>query len=244
MDDAATSTGALAIVKSDLSSATAWIGAYTVTGDGMVTITDAETKQNINFTIVDVTPRTSMTLDIEGYGEVQLKSVTEADFTAYAEDIAKTLDEGDRYLKQVNKAVKKAGKELTKEYNKLVKQINSLDENTGLFWDGTLADGSYVSYVDDTAKGEAALSIIKADYSDGVVYYGKYTAGQNGKTTLTDSETGATITYETAETTPGSAMTMTIDGYGTANLTTITVGDLKAFADEAAKYIEQAATAK
>ena len=235
MDDAASAMGALAIVKNDMSDGTVWLGAYTVTGDGMVTITDAETKQNINFTIVDVSPRTSMTLDIENYGEVQLKSVTESEFKAYVEEYAKS-PEGQRLMKDL----KKAKKRINKRIKKLITEFQNLDDSTTLYWEGTLADGTYVSYADDEAKSRAVFSAVKADYSDGEAWYGKYTVDQNGKKTLTDSESGETITYTVTETTPGSAITITVDGYGDIALNAVTKSDVVAYAEQVEKAINQA----
>ena len=250
MDDAATAQGALSIIKDDLSDGAVWMGAYTVTGDGMVTITDADTKKNISFTIVDVTPKVSMTMDIDGYGEVVVKAVTAADFEALAEEIANTAtaaavaDEGQRLLKKLNREGKKLEKQITKEAKKLAKQLDQLDEKTALYWDGTLADGTFVSYVDDPESKQAVLSIIKSDYSDGAVWYGKYTTDASGKTiTLTDEESGKTLSYEVTETTPGTSLKINIEGYGEADLKAVTKSDLTQFAQEAEKLIEEIASA-
>ena len=236
MDDAATSSGALAIIKSDLTDGSMWVGAYTVTGDGMVTITDADTKQNINFTIVDVSPRTSMTLDIENYGEVQLKSVSASEFEAEAQEFAKTVKDANRYIKKLNKAAKKLEKKVAKEAKKLMAEIEKLDDSAILFWDATLADGSTVSFMDDPQTSQAFLCVINADYSDGAAWYGKYTTDQSANTiTLTDSESGKSVTYNVIESNGGNSLTLDVTGYGQVNFKPVTKAEFMAYADELAK---------
>ena len=242
VDETALGEGALAIVKSGATAASTWVGPYTIAEDGKVTITDDATKQEVNFYFTEVNPRTSMKMDIEGTGEVEVKAVTEAELTAAIEEWAKT-DEGQKYIKKVKKAVKKAEKKLAREAKKFNEALDALDPNVAVFWDGTLADGSYVTFAEDPESQKASLSVIKKDYSDGTVWYGKYSAGQDGKTTLTDKKSGETVTYTVAETTPGSAMKISVDKVGDADLKAVTKDDVKKLVDEINKAIEEEAAA-
>ena len=84
-------------------------------------------------------------------------------------------------------------------------------------------------------SNEAFLSVVNANLTDGMAWYGKYTTGQDGKMTITDTESGKTVTYVVAETTPGTSMKMNIEGYGDATLTSVTKSDFAQLAEELAK---------
>ena len=243
IDDVVNSEAALLVAKSDFSDAALWVGPIGISSDGVLTITDNETKKTISFTITDITD-TSFTIKLEGYGDVELKAVTEADIKAYAEQLAATAaSEGEKFMKEIEEAgqalkqeVKGKLESFSNELEKLSNEWDKLDENTVLFWNGALVDGKDVIYMDDPASGEAFLSITKADLSDGDVWYGKCTASEDGKiVTITDNETGKTITYEVVESTPGSSMKMNVMGHGVVNLSSVTKGDFTKLADELAK---------
>ena len=93
MENAKGTKAFLSIVKTDLSDGAAWYGKVSTSEDGKITtITDSETGQAVAFEVVESVPETSMTIAIEGVGEVQLKPVTKADFVSFAEELAKLTD--------------------------------------------------------------------------------------------------------------------------------------------------------
>ena len=78
-DDAEAKEASLSITKADLSDGKVWSGKATVE-NGKTTITDNESKQTISFTVVSGDKNgSSLKLNIDGYGEVELKPVTGGD---------------------------------------------------------------------------------------------------------------------------------------------------------------------
>ena len=249
VDDVVKGEASLLVVKSDFSDAAFWSGPCGYSADGKITITDSETQKTISYTITDITP-TSFKVNIEGYGEVELKAVTEADIKAFGEELAATVkSEGEKFLKEIEEtgtALKKEVEDrlgaISNELDKAATEFANLDDNTVLFWNGTFADGKDAIYMDDPESGEAFLAIVKEDLSGGEVWYGKYSAGQDGKIlTITDSDNGKTVTYELAETTPGKAMKMTVKGLGEVDLASVTKGDFTKLAEELAKSADEGA---
>lgn len=250
VDNATGSEAALLTANSDFSDVALWVGPIGYSSDGVVTITDEKTQKAISFTITDVTP-TSFTIDLKGFGKVELKAVTEADIKAYAEELVATVkSEGEEFLKEIEEAgvalenkIANEAEKVSSEIEKLSNEYAKMDEKTVLFWDGTLANGKDVVYMDDPESGEAFLSITNEDLSDGAVWYGKYTTSKDGKIlTITDAETGTTVTYEVVETTPGKSMKMNVKGYGEVNLSSVTKGDFSKLTDELAKIADESAT--
>ena len=247
LDNPAEGTATIAVAKSDFSDAKVWAGPITLAENGIASIPGSSTAEPITFTITDIASD-SFTVNLVGYGEAVLKPVSEAEVKTYAEELAKTAaTEGEKLLKELEEAGKAleaeiaAGLEkLSGEIDKLAAEYNNLDEKTVFFWNGTLADGSTVCYADDPNSGQAYLSIIKSDLSGGVVWDGKYSASQDGKiVTITDSETGATVSYEIVESTPGSSMKVNIKGFGDVNLSAVTKADLTKAAEELAKLMSE-----
>ena len=247
VDDVQSSEAALLVAKSDFSDASLWVGPISINSDGVITITDTESKKTITYTITGITTD-SFTINLDGYGEVELKAVTESDIKAYAEKLAAAAAaEGEKLLKEIEEAAQNLKQEvkteldnLSKEIEQLQNEYNSLDEKAVLFWDGTLADGQGVVYMDDPKSGEAFLSITKPDFSDAAVWYGKFSASEDGKiVTITDNETGKTVTYEVIESTPGTVMKINVKGYGEAKLASVTKADFSQLTEELAKSADQ-----
>lgn len=88
-DDAEAKTAALVISNADLSDVKSWSGKVSVT-DGKTTITDDETKQTISFTATGDSKSSSIKLNIDGYGEVELKGVTGGEV---GDQIAKAVEQ-------------------------------------------------------------------------------------------------------------------------------------------------------
>ncbi len=122
---------AVSVAKSDYSDAAVWFGTASVASDGVVTITDAETSHPIKLTPVSVA-EDSMNIDVEDYGEVTLKPITESEFKAYAEKVAAT-PEGKKLKKEIKSELKKIEKRVAKQAQKLVDEFNSLDDSTVFF---------------------------------------------------------------------------------------------------------------
>lgn len=80
----------LIINSADLSDIKMWVGPATADGDKF-TITDTGTNETISFTIADVAADGTLTLNIDGYGEVQLKGVTQAEFDAQLQEAIELL---------------------------------------------------------------------------------------------------------------------------------------------------------
>ena len=249
VDNSIKGEAAISVAKSDFSDAKVWAGRVNYVENGVATIAGANTADTITFSITDITPN-SFTINLVGYGDVELKPVTEAEVKSYAEELAKAAaDEGEKLLKEIEEASKAIEAEiaagiakLSSEVDNLAKEYNNLDDKTVFFWNGTLANGATVCYVDDPNSSQAYLSIIKPDLSGGVVWDGKYSASQDGKiVTITDSETGATVSYEIVESTPGSSMKVNIKGFGDANLSAVTKADLTKAAEELAKSMNEGA---
>ena len=235
LDNAIKNVAILSIVKSDLSDVKVWYGSSSVDSQGVVTVKDSETQSTITYTITDITP-SMMKIDLEGYGEVVLEPVTEADAKQYAEEVAAAATvEGEKLLKSLESAGKKLEKEVTASAKKLSDELDKLDDSAVLFWSGELANGMKVNYMDYADSSEAFLTVTDANLTDVVAWYGKYTVDPDGTTmTLTDTESGKTVTYVVAETTPGTSMKMNIEGYGDATLTSVTKSDFVKLAEELA----------
>ena len=242
-DDATVDEAALAVVSSDLSDAKVWSGTSRSKDNVKVTVTDAETKETIDYTILDM-DADAMKIDLEGYGEVELKPVTEDDFKAFAEELALTAEEGKKLLQDIETGGKNIKKALKVQAKKLANEIANLDENTVFFWNGKLADSTSVSYMEDSENNEASLSLVEADLSDGAVWYGKYTTDQDGKkVTIADEESGGTISYDILDSTPGTSMKIDIEGYGEVELKPVTKGDFTKLVDDLSKLAANVSSA-
>jgi hypothetical protein len=236
---------AISIAKSDFSDAAVWAGPVNYVEGGVATIAGANTQAPITFSVVDITP-SSFTIDLVGYGQAELKPVTEAEVKAYAEKLAEAAAaEGEKLLKEIEAAGKALEQEITAEVEKLSSAVEklsndyaNLDEKTVFFWDGKLANGASVTYMDNPDNGKAFLCVVKPDLSDGSVWYGKSIASQDGKiVTITDDNSGATVSFEVVETTPGTSMKMNIKGLGEGELKSVTKADFDKLADELAKQL-------
>ncbi len=247
VDNSLKGEAAISIAKSDYADAKVWAGPVNYVENGVATIAGANTEEPITFTIVDVTAN-SFTIDLTGYGQVELKPVSEADIKAYAEKLAEAAAaEGEKLLKEIEEAGKALEAEITAgleqlqaEVDKATTEFNNLDEKTVFYWDGTLADGSSVTYMDNPDEGKAFLCIVKKDLSGGAAWYGKTVASQDGKiVTITDDKTGATVSYEIVESTPGDSMKMSIKAFGDGDLKAVTKADLTKFAEDLSKSMTE-----
>ena len=218
MDDEESKSAILAIGKEDGSDGKGWVGKV-VTQDAKVTITDETTGETINLTVLDVTDDFSaLKVNIDGYGEVNMKPTTQG---AFAKEIEGVVDTA------VTAAVTEAATQAADELSKTV-----------MYYEGTLADGQTVAYVDNAESKEALLAISNADYSDVKSYAGKVTVA-DGKTTITDEETKQTISFTVVSgDSKSSTMKLNIDGYGEVELKGVTGGEL---ADQVANLAEQVA---
>lgn len=218
MDDEAGSNAILAVTKSDGSDGKGWAGKVT-TQDTKLTITDDETKETISLTVVDAAEDlTSLKVNIDGYGDVEMKPTTQGAFTKEVEGVVDAA---------VTAAITEAANEAANELSKTV-----------MYYEGTLADGKTVAYVDNAESKEALLAISNADYSDVKSYAGKVTVA-DGKTTITDEETKQTISFTVVSgDSKSSTMKLNIDGYGEVELKGVTGGEL---ADQVGKLAEQVA---
>lgn len=243
VDNAEKGEAAIAIAKSDFSDGKVWAGPVNYVEGGTITIAGADTVEPITFTFADINDN-SIKINIAGYGEVEMKPVTEDDITAYAKQFAEAVAaEGEKLLAEIESAAKQAEQaveaeiaKLSSSFEAMSKEFDSLDDKTVFFWDGKMADGSYVDYVNDPS-GKAFLSVIKADYSDGAMWYGAATTSQDGKTvTITDDESKATVTFSIAESTD-TTMKINIMGYGEADLTAFTKADLVKLSEDFAKSL-------
>ena len=242
-NDETADESALSVVSSDLSDAAVWMGTSRTGTDGKVTVTDAETKSTISFTIVEQSADT-MKINLEGYGEVELKATTEADYQAFVAEIAAVAAAAKRLVQDIETGGKNIKKAIKVQARKLANEIASLDESTVFFWTGKLADSSEVSYMEDPENSEASLSIVEANLSDSVLWYGKYATDQSGKkVTITDEESGGTISYDILESTPGTSLKIDIEGYGEVTLKPVTKGDFTKLAEELTKVANASANA-
>lgn len=218
MDDEESKSAILAIGKEDGSDGKGWVGKV-VTQDAKVTITDETTGETINLTVLDVTDDFSaLKVNIDGYGDVEMKPTTQG---AFAKEIEGVVDTA------VTAAVTEAATQAADELSKTV-----------MYYEGTLADGQTVAYVDNAESKEALLAISNADYSDVKSYAGKVTVA-DGKTTITDEETKQTISFTVVSgDSKSSTMKLNIDGYGEVELKGVTGGEL---ADQVANLAEQVA---
>lgn len=218
MDDEESKSAILAIGKEDGSDGKGWVGKVT-TQDPKVTITDETSGETITLTVLDITDDFSaLKVNIDGYGDVEMKPTTQGAFAKEIEGIVDTA---------VTAAVTEAATQAADELSKTV-----------MYFEGTLADGKSVTYADNAEAKEAALVISSADYSDVKSYAGKVTVA-DGKTTITDEETKQTISFTVVSgDSKSSTMKLNIDGYGEAELKGVTGGEL---ADQVGKLVEQVA---
>lgn len=218
MDDEESKSAILAIGKEDGSDGKGWVGKVT-TQDPKITITDETSGETITLTVLDTTDDFSaLKVNIDGYGEVEMKPTTQGAFAKEIEGIVDTA---------VTAAVTEAATQAADELSKTV-----------MYFEGTLADGKSVTYADNAEAKEAALVINSADYSDVKSYAGKVTVA-DGKTTITDEETKQTISFTVVSgDSKSSTMKLDIDGYGEVELKGVTGGEL---ADQVGKLVEQVA---
>lgn len=229
-DDTA-QTAVLAIFKADGSSGKAWSGKYAQT-ENSVTISDEGTKEAVTLTVEDaVENTTSLKINITGYGEATLKPTTQSEFEKELEGIVTTA---------VASAATEVATEVADEASK-----------TTFYWEGTLADGSTVDYMDseetrealkNSKTAEASLTITKADLSDIKSWNGKATA-EGDKITITDEESKQTISY-TAKADGDSSLKLNIDGYGEVDLKPVTGGDIANEIGQAVEEATQSSSAK
>lgn len=99
-EDTESGINTLIITAADLSDIKIWAGTSSTDSEGKATITDAESNETISYTISSVDAE-GATIVIDGYGEVALKGVTEAEFE-------KQLDEADQLLEQLDGAISEA----------------------------------------------------------------------------------------------------------------------------------------
>ncbi|MBQ9043483.1 MAG: hypothetical protein IJ111_11815 [Eggerthellaceae bacterium] len=248
VDNSMKGEAAISIAKSDYADAVVWAGPVNYVENGVATIAGANTAEPITFSIVDITPN-SFTIDLTGYGEAELKPVTQAEINAYAEELAEAVaDEGEKLLKEIEEAGKALEAEITAgvaalsaEVEKATTEFNNLDDKTVFFWNGTLADGSSVTYMDNPDNGKAFLCIVKKDLSGGSAWYGKTAASEDGKIVTITDDNGATVSYEIVESTPGESMKMSIKAYGEGDLKAVTKADFVKFAEELGKSLSEGA---
>lgn len=211
-NDENTKTASLVIVKSDASDGQAWSG-KTIEADNKITIKDDSTSKAITYTVVETAPDgTSLKVNIEGYGDVNMKPITQGEFSKAAEGY-------------ITAAAAEAAAEAADAISK-----------TTMYWEGTLSNGSTVNYMDDAENKEATLSVTNADMSDAKVWSGKVTV-ENGKSTITDGESKKTITFTVVSSDDkGGSQKLNIDGYGEVELKPVTGGDV---ADQAEQFINE-----
>ena len=212
-----TSAATLAITKPDASDGKYWSG-KAAQKDSAVTITDDKSKETVTLTVVDAPADfSSLKVNIDGYGEVDMKPTTQAEF--------------DKEIEEVATSVTAAAKEVEDAMNSIAQFV--------MYWEGTLADGQTVTYVDDANSKEAVIAIIKSgDESNAKGWAGKVTV-TDGKSTITDNESKETITYAVVSGgADSSSMKLSIDGYGEVELKPVTGNDV---ANEAGKCIEKLA---
>jgi len=237
-DDALSGLAALSVAKSDFSDASVWYGPASLSPEGAVTITDAETGNTISF-VLNGMGASAMNVELQNYGAVELQPVTKADYKAFIQEL-KSTPEGKKLLKEARRDAKKAKKRYVKQAKKLMNEFNKLDGNTVLFWNGTLADGTSVSFMDNPEGKEAYLAIVKADGSDGAAWYGKYSTTQDGKVIIiSDSETGENLAYEVIETNPGTSTKLAVNGVGEVELSPVTKDEFVKQVEELAKQAEE-----
>ncbi len=200
MNDDDSKTASLVIVKSDASDGQGWSGKTTV-ADDKITITDESTNKAVTLTVVEAAADgNSLKVNVEGYGDINMKPITQGEFNKAAEGYITT-------------AAAEAAAEAADAISK-----------TTMYWEGTLSDGSTVDYMDDAAAKEATLSVVKADMSDGNVWSGKVKV-ENGKSTITDNESKKTITF-TVVSSDDKGTSLDIEGYGKVDLKPVTGGDV------------------
>ena len=218
MEDLESSTAALAVTKDDGSDGKGWAGKAKLE-ENKVTITDDESKETINLTVVDTAQDdTALKVEIDGYGTVEMKPITQGEFSKEVEGLVSTA-----FTAAVTEAATEAADELSK---------------ATIYWQGTLADGSTVLYLDDAESKEATIAIAKADGSDVQGWSGKVTVA-DGKNTITDNESKQTVSYTVVSgDSKSSAMKLNIDNYGEVELKSVTGGEL---GDQFGKFAEQIA---
>ena len=215
MNDEATKTASLVIVKSDASDGQGWTGKTTVDGD-KITITDESTNKAVNLALVEyAADGSSLKLNVEGYGDISMKPITQGEFNKAAEGF-------------ITAAVAEAAAEAADAAAK-----------TTMYWEGTLSNGSTVIYMDDPEAKEAMIAITKEDVSDSSSWSGKV-AVENGKSVITDNESKKTISFTVVSADDkGSSQKLNIEGYGEVELKPVTGGDLANMAEQFANEVSQ-----
>lgn len=206
-DDAA-KTATLAVVKGDASDGKGWSG-KTVEEAGKITITDESTNETATLNVIELSPDyTSLKVNVDGYGEVSMKPITQGEFNKAVEGVVTAV---------VAEAAAQAAEELSK---------------TTFYWEGTLSNGSSVIYNEDIENKEAMLTISNADGSDIKSWTGTM-ATENGKTTITDKESKQTIAItKTPTDEKATTQKINIDGYGEVELKQVTGEDLAKQAEQ------------
>lgn len=110
--------------------------------------------------------------------------------------------------------------------------------DSAVYYEGTLADGSEVTYAEDVELQTTTLMINSADLSDIKMWIG--TAAADGeKFTITDMTSNETISYTIDEVSAdASAVTLTIDGYGQVQLKGVTQAEYDAQLQEALELLD------
>ena len=183
--------------------------------------------------MVDVSDDGSaLKVNIDGYGEVEMKPITQGEFTKGLEATGTEI-------------AAEAAKELEAAATAVADEISK----TTFAWEGTLSDGSGVLYTDsaesrealrNSKTAEASLVITKADGSDIQTWSGKATA-EGKKITITDDETKKTISY-TAASEGKDSLKLNIDGYGEVTVKAVTGGDIAQGIEQAAEQVSQSSS--
>ena len=219
MDDEKDSTALLAIGKSDGSDGKGWAGKATVE-DYKITITDDTSKETISLTVVDSNAdATALKVEIEGYGTVEMKPTTQGEFDKQVEEVVTTA---------ATAAATAAATEAADQLSKAT-----------IYWQGTLADGSEVVYMDDAETKEAFIAVSPANVTDPseIQAWGGKVSVADGKNTITDEESKQAVSYTVVSgDSKSSVMKLNIDNYGEVELKSVTGGEV---GEEIAKLAEE-----
>lgn len=110
------------------------------------------------------------------------------------------------------------------------------DSSAALYWEGTLADGSEVTYSEDVELDTTTLLINSADLTDIKMWIGP-AAADGDKFTITDMTSNETISFAFGEAAADGTLTMNIDGYGEVQLKGVTQAEFDAQLQEAIELL-------
>ena len=119
------------------------------------------------------------------------------------------------------------------DYKKIGKLQEALDKaKNAVDWEGSLADGTLVSYMENEDATQAALSITPAGTSQTKTWMGAASSTpENGKVTITDDATKETITFTVVNFTEDAVFEIDIEDYGKASLVPVTADDYQKIAE-------------